>query len=84
MNLFVPLTTTELFDKVSGDELLKIAFGCSTRFITKFQQCHDGMKARVQYNGKYSEPFPVTTGVKQGCVKTPLASASCMFSAMLI
>ena len=39
------------------------------------------MLARVQNNGEFSDPFPVTTGVKQGCV---LASTlfSMMFSAM--
>ena len=40
------------------------------------------MLARVQNNGEFSDPFPVTNGVKQGCV---LASTlfSMMFSAML-
>ena len=46
------------------------------------RQFHDGMLARVQNDGEYSDPFPVTNGVKQGCV---LASTlfSMMFSAML-
>ena len=46
------------------------------------RQFHDGMLARVQNDGKFSDPFPVTNGVKQGCV---LASTlfSMMFSAML-
>ena len=45
------------------------------------RQFHDGMLARVQNYGKFSDPFPVTNGVKQGCV---LASTlfSMMFSAM--
>ena len=40
------------------------------------------MHARVQNDGEFSDPFPVTNGVKQGCV---LASTlfSMMFSAML-
>ena len=40
------------------------------------------MLARVQNDGKFSDSFPVTNGVKQGCV---LASTlfSMMFSAML-
>ena len=40
------------------------------------------MLARVQNNGKFSDPFPLTNGVKQGCV---LASTlfSIMFSALL-
>ena len=32
---------------------------------------HDGMMARVIENGDVSEPFPVTNGVKQGCVLAP-------------
>ena len=45
-------------------------------------QFHDGMLARVQNDGEFSDTFPVTNGVKQGCV---LASTlfSMMFSAML-
>ena len=46
------------------------------------RQFHDGMQARVQNDGEYSEPFPVTNGVKQGCVMTPTLF-SMMFSAML-
>ena len=45
------------------------------------QQFHDGMLARVQNDGEFSDPFPMTNGVKQGCV---LASTLfSMFSAML-
>ena len=43
-------------------------------------QFHDGMLARVQNDGEFSDPFPVTNGVKQGCV---LASRLMIFSAML-
>ena len=46
------------------------------------RQFHDGMQARVQNDGEYSEPFPVTNGVKQGCVMAPTLF-SMMFSAML-
>ena len=46
------------------------------------RQFHDGMLARVQNDGEYSEPFPVTNGVKQGCVMVPTLF-SMMFSAML-
>ena len=41
------------------------------------------MQARVQNDGGYSEPFPVTNAVKQGCVMAPTLF-SMMFSAMLI
>ena len=45
-------------------------------------QFHNGMLERVQNDREFSDQFPVTNGVKQGCV---LASTlfSMMFSAML-
>ena len=46
------------------------------------RQFHDGMQARVQNDGEYSEPFVVTNGVKQGCVMAATLF-SMMFSAML-
>ena len=54
-------------------------FGCPPRYIAKVRQFHDGMQARVQNDGEYSEPFPVTNGVKQGCVMAPTLF-SMMFS----
>ena len=79
---FVDLT--KAFDTVSREGLWKIMakFGCPAKFIAMVRQFHDGMLARVQNDGKFSDPFPVTNGVKQGCV---LASTlfSMMFSAML-
>ena len=46
-------------------------------------QFHDGMQARMQNHGGFSEPFEVTNGIKQGCVMAP-ALFSMMFSAMLM
>ena len=46
------------------------------------RQFHDGMQARVPNDGEYSEPFPVTNGVKQGSFMAPTLF-SMMFSAML-
>ena len=79
---FVDLT--KAFDTVSRDWLWKIMakFGCPPRFIAIVRQFHDGMQARVQNDGEYSEPFPVTNGVKQGCVIEPTLF-SMMFAAML-
>ena len=79
---FVDLT--KAFDTVSREGLWKIMakFGCPAKFIAMVRQFHDSMLARVQNDGEFSGPFPVTNGVKQGCV---LASTlfSMMFSAML-
>ena len=57
-------------------------FGCPTKFIAMVREFHDGMLARVQNDGEFSDPFPVTNGVKQGCVLAPTLF-SMMFSAML-
>ena len=59
-----------------------VKFGCPAKFIAMVRHFHDGMLARVQNDGEFSDPFPVTNGVKQGCV---LASTlfSMMFSAIL-
>ena len=39
-------------------------FGCPTKFIAMVWQFHDGMLERVQNHGEFSDPFPVTNGVK--------------------
>ena len=57
--------------------------GCPPRFIAMVRQFHDGMQARVQNDGEFSEPFEVTNGVKQGCDIAPTLF-SMMFSAMLM
>ena len=66
-----------------GSEIWKIIakFGCPPRFIAMVRQFHDGMQARVQNNGKFSEPFEVINGVKQVFVMAPTLF-SVMFSAM--
>ena len=75
---------TKAFDTVSREGLWKIMakFGCPAKFIAMVRQFHDGMLARVQNDGEFSDPFPVVNGVKQACV---LASTlfSMMFPAML-
>ena len=74
----------KVLDIVSREGLWKIMakFGCPAKFIAIVWQFHDGMLARVQNDGEFSDPLLVTNGVKQGCV---LASVllRMMFSAML-
>ena len=79
---FVDLT--KAFDTVNREGLWKIMtkFGCPVKFIAMVRQFHDSMLARVQNNGEFSYPFPVTNGVKQGCVLASMLF-SMMFSAML-
>ena len=61
---FVDLT--KAFDTVSREGLWKIMqkSGCPTNFIAMMWQFHDGMLARVQNDGDFSDPFPVTFVVK--------------------
>ena len=77
---FVDLT--KAFDTVSRDGLWRIMkkFGCPEQFIKMVRQFHDGMLARVQDDGNFSDPFPVTNGVKQGCVLAPYALQSDVLS----
>ena len=65
---FVDLT--KAFDTVIREGLWKIMakFGCPAKFIAMVRQFHDCTLARVQNDGEFSDPFPVTNGVKQGCV----------------
>ena len=68
---FVDLT--KAFDTVSREGLWKIMakFGCPNTFIAITREFHEGMQAQVQDNGAFSKPFPVSNGVKQGCVLAP-------------
>ena len=57
---FVDLT--KALDTVSRDGLLA-KFGCPPRFIAMVWQFHDGMQARVQNDGEYSESFESNSAV---------------------
>ena len=62
-------------------------FGCNDRFINLIRQFHDGKLARVQDDDdddddEFSQPFPVTNSVMQGCVMA-CTVFSMMFSTML-
>ena len=79
---FVDLTKT--FDSVCREGLWKIMtkFGCPDKCTTMVHQFHDGVMASVQDQNGSSTKFPVTNGVKQGCVLAPTLF-SIMFSAIL-
>ena len=79
---FVDLT--KAFDTVSRDELLKILarLGCPPKFLTILCQLHEGQQDQVKHNGSLSGSFPISNGVKQGCVLAPTLS-SIFFSIML-
>ena len=79
---FVDLT--KAFDTVNRNGLWRIMskFGCPDKFVEMVKQFHNGMQASVQDDGEHSASFPVTNGVKQGCVLAPTLF-SIVFSAML-
>ena len=63
MDLYITVVDfTKEFDTVSREGLWKImaTFDCPPRFIAMVREFHDGVQARVQNDGGYSEPFPVT------------------------
>ena len=64
---------TKVFDTVSRDERWKILarHGCPQKFLTILRQLHEGQKGQVKHNGSLSGSFPISYGVKQGCVLTP-------------
>ena len=57
-------------------------FGCPPRYIAIVRRFRGGVWGLVRSDGECSGPFPVTNGVKQGCVMAPTLF-SMMFSAML-
>ena len=84
-DLFVTfIDLTKAFNTVSREGLWEIMekIGCPNKFITNVRQLHDAMMVKVLDDGDESEVFPVTNGVKQGCVLAP-TFLSMVFSAML-
>lgn len=69
------------FDTVNREMLWKILakFGCPSKFTNILRQFHDGMMARVAIGEHESEPFSVSTGVRQGAV-----AASVLFNLLLV
>ena len=45
--------------------------GVPPKLLQVTRALHEGMQARVRVDGATSEPFPVRTGVRQGCLMAP-------------
>lgn len=74
LDLFqVFIDLTKAFDTVNREALWKILekLGCSSHFVDMIRQLHDGMKAKVNFNGSLSSSIPVENGVKQGDILAP-------------
>ena len=61
------------FDTISCDGLWKILahLDCPKKFITILQQLHKGQQGQVKHKGSLSSGFPISNGLKQGCVLAP-------------
>ncbi|CAH2102564.1 unnamed protein product [Euphydryas editha] len=71
VHVFVDLE--KAFDRVPREALwivLKKA-GCPEKLLNLIRQFHENMMARVRHESDFSDQFPVTSGVKQGCVLAP-------------
>ena len=79
---FVDLT--KAFDTVSrkGLWLIMKRLGCPQKFLTMVIQLHEDQHGQIRLNNDLSKPFPITNGVKQGCVLAPTLF-SIFFSMML-
>lgn len=75
---------TKAFDSVSREGLWRIVekYGWPRKVMAIICQFHDSIPARAQGNGETSTAFPVSNGVKYGCVLVPTLF-SLMFLAML-
>ncbi|XP_076061594.1 uncharacterized protein LOC143037342 [Oratosquilla oratoria] len=79
---FVDLT--KAFDTVSrtGLWLILERLGCPPNFLQMVIQLHENQRSQIRLNGDLSEPFPISNGVKQGCVLA-LTLFSIFFNMML-
>lgn len=61
------------FDRVPRDALWVVLkkTGCPEKFVNLIRQFHVDMMAKVRHEENFSDTFPVTCGVKQGCVLAP-------------
>lgn len=64
---------TKAFDLVSRSGLFTLLqrIGCPPKLLRLITSFHENMKGTIQHNGSSSDPFPIKSGVKQGCVLAP-------------
>ena len=62
------------FDSVDREVIWKLMhhYGIPPKFIDIIQQLYENSTSQVIHNGKLTNPFAVKTGVKQGCLFSPL------------
>ena len=64
---------TKAFDLVSRTGLFTLLqrVGCPPKLLSIISSFHNDMMGTVFYDGSNSDPFPIKSGVKQGCVLAP-------------
>lgn len=64
---------TKAFDLVSRKGLFTLLqrIGCPPKLLRMIVSFHEDMQGTVNYDGSSSDPFPIRSGVKQGCVLAP-------------
>ena len=64
---------TKAFDIVSREGPWNILerLGCPPTFLTIIKKLHEGQVGQVKLAGTLSDTFPISNGVKQGCILAP-------------
>ena len=62
------------FDSIDRTVLWKLLrhYGLPTKFVTLIKNMYEGFTGHVIFNGQVSEGFQIGTGVRQGCLLSPL------------
>ena len=62
------------FDSLHRDSLWKILihYGIPAKIVNIIQSLYQNFECRVIHNGVLTDTFKVNTGVKQGCILSPL------------
>ena len=62
------------FDRADRDVIWMLMhhYGIPAKFVTLIQQMYENSTCQVIHNGKLSETSEVKTGVRQGCILSPL------------
>nr|KAG5701747.1 hypothetical protein BaRGS_004349 [Batillaria attramentaria] len=61
------------FDSVDREAIWKLMqhYGIPSKLINIIQQLYEDSTCQIIHNGKLTNPFPVKTGVRQGCILSP-------------
>ena len=62
------------FDRISRTVLWKLMrhYGLPAKFVTLIKNMYEGFTGLLIFNGQVSEGFQIGTGVRQGCLLSPL------------